>query len=67
MAELNIQIDFTDYEIHVNEYVKSCFETFREAVSEGEYTKEEIMECIDHAIDEFDQRIALGRAQQILK
>lgn len=67
MAELNIQINFSDLEIQINEYVKSCFIAYRDAVSEEDYTKGELMECIDHAIDEFDQRIALCRAQQILK
>jgi hypothetical protein len=67
MAELKIEIDFTDYEIHINEYVKSCFQAFKEAIKYEDRTKEEVLECINEAIDEFDQRIALCRAQQLLK
>jgi hypothetical protein len=67
MAELKIEIDFTDFEIQINEYVRSCFQTFKNTVQEEEYGKEEVIEFIDNAIDEFDQRIALCRAQQILK
>jgi hypothetical protein len=67
MAEIKIEIDFTDYEIQVNEYVKSCFVVFKDAVREVGYGKDEIIDHLDDAIDEFDQRIAVCRAQQLLK